>query len=130
MTVLCDYCGYRADLVTGKAIYPHRPDLAGKLFYRCLPCKAYVGCRPGTCRPLGRLADAELRLAKTAAHQAFDPLWRFGDMSRSDAYKWLAKRMNIPPAQCHIGMFDVAQCQEVKTQVMSRDFSDTLQGEW
>lgn len=55
------------------------------------------------------------------AHDAFDPLWeakvdRTGKSQkhcRGAGYKWLAERMGIPKAECHIGMFDVGQCQRV-----------------
>lgn len=30
--VSCPYCGERAKLVTGKDLYPHRPDLYAKPF--------------------------------------------------------------------------------------------------
>lgn len=74
----CPYCRQPAKLVTGAAMYPHRPDLIHKWFYRCFPCDAHVGCHPGTRNPLGRLANFELRTAKIAAHAAFDPIWRNG----------------------------------------------------
>ena len=109
--VICAYCDRPAERVTGKAIYPHRPDLFGKHFYRCIPCKAHVGCHPGSSAPLGRLANAELRKAKSAAHAAFDPIWKSGIMDRSAAYGWLAHALNISPANCHIGMFDVELCE-------------------
>lgn len=108
--VLCHYCMAPAELVGGDVIYPHRADLANKLFYRCEPCGAYVGCHDGTDKPLGRLADAELRAAKSAAHRAFDPLWRSKQMKRSEAYKWLAEQLGIEGKDCHIGMFDVETC--------------------
>ena len=111
--VTCPYCGDTATLSGGDVIYPHRPDLHHKKFYRCELCDAYVGCHPGTITPLGRLANAELRKAKTQAHAAFDPLWKTGYMSRSAAYAWLAKCLKLPPEQCHIGMFDVATCEIV-----------------
>jgi hypothetical protein len=72
----CPYCGKWSEKVSGKVIYSHRPDLYAKVFYRCAPCDAYVGCHPHSERPLGRLADAELRSMKSAAHAAFDPIWR------------------------------------------------------
>ena len=109
----CDYCGDPSELVPGSVIYPHRPDLYAKNFYRCEYCRAYVGCHPGTANPLGRLADAELRAAKQAAHAAFDPLWRGGGMKRKDAYYQLSKALGIPFGDCHIGMFDVATCKRV-----------------
>lgn len=109
----CPYCGNTAELVTGVVRYPHRPDLSEKLFYQCLPCDAYVGCHPGTDKPLGRMANAELRVAKVMAHRAFDPLWQSGYMARRVAYKWLAYELDMANSACHIGMFDVEQCKRV-----------------
>lgn len=111
--VSCPYCGERAKLVTGKDLYPHRPDLYAKPFYACLPCDAYVGCHEGTTNPLGRLANFELRKAKMAAHAVFDPIWRSGTMRRTQAYQWLAGELGIDPKDCHIGMFDVDACRRV-----------------
>ena len=113
-TVLCPYCGEPAKLTTGRHVYPHRPDLADKLFYECRPCAAYVGCHPGTDRPLGRLADAELRRWKQRVHAAFDPHWKNvrGASARSRAYARLAREMGIPAAECHTGMFSVELCKK------------------
>lgn len=113
MNLTCSYCDQPSELVGGLDIYPHRPDLAHKWFYRCLPCSAYVGCHPGTKKPLGRLANEQLRRAKNRAHAAFDPLWKNGPMKRGDAYHWLAKRLEIPVKACHIGMFDEETCLRV-----------------
>ena len=110
---LCPYCGEHAQLVGGLAIYPHRPDLRDKRFYLCAPCDAYVGCHPGTTNALGRLANAELRKAKMAAHSAFDPIWKSGQKKRSSAYAWLADALQMPKKDCHIGMMDVADCLRV-----------------
>lgn len=128
---ICLYCDREARLVTGTTIYPHRPDLIDKRFWLCSPCGAWVGCHPkankrgkgglgdGTV-PLGRLANAELRRAKQAAHAAFDPLWRSREMSRSDAYKWLSKALGISPDNCHIGWFDVDECRAVVAAINER----------
>lgn len=125
---VCDYCGQPAEFVGGDVIYPHRPDLASKRFWRCAPCGAYVGCRPknkkygqdGT-QPMGRLANAELRKAKMRAHAAFDPLWKDdAALNRRQAYAWLAGRLNIPLSECHIGMFDVPMCDATAT--VCKDF--------
>lgn len=119
MNVMCPYCGKSAKLVGGDTIYPHRPDLYEKKFWLCRPCNAYVGCHKpnngygdGT-RPLGRLANAELRDAKRSAHAHFDPIWEKGGMARAQAYKWLASSLGIEPKNCHIGMFDVETCKKV-----------------
>ena len=103
-------CGREAELVNGAVIYPHRRDLAAKLFYRCAPCGAYVGCHPNTKTPLGTLADAHTRAARAAVHAAFDPLWKSGRWARRDAYGWLANALGIPYRRCHIGLFDLGSC--------------------
>src|ERR1700684_383239 len=107
----CRYCEQPAQLVDGTVIYPHRPDLAAKRFWACLPCSAWVGCHPGTEKPLGRLANAQLRAAKMAAHGIFDPLWKGGPMRRREAYRWLAGELGMEPKRCHIGYMDLTECQ-------------------
>lgn len=120
LTPVCPYCQQPAVLVTGAVIYPHRPDLYDKKFWHCQKDQAYVGCHAPNkqfgftgVEPLGRLANAELRLAKTKAHHWFDPLWKDKHMSRRKAYLWLANQLGIPVESCHIGEFDVAQCEKV-----------------
>lgn len=113
---LCEYCGDRSKHVTGKDLYPHRPELSGKNFYRCDPCRAWVGCHPGTLQPLGRLANASLRKAKLAAHAAFDPIWHSDPIpggARKRGYLWLARQLGIHRNDCHIGMFDEDMCRRV-----------------
>jgi len=100
-------------MVMGRKIYPLRPDLHGKFFYECEPCKAYVGCHPSSQEPLGRLANAQLRAMKQAAHAAFDPLWKYYGMSRTGAYAWLACRLHLLKEDCHIGFFDEETCMKV-----------------
>lgn len=123
-SVVCPYCHRDAALVTGNEIYPHRPDLIDKLFWRCAPCGAYVGCHPRAGKngkggigdgrvPLGRLANAELRRAKQRAHAAFDPMWRSGQVRRKAAYAWLAGELGLCAENCHIGMMDVDACRAV-----------------
>lgn len=126
--VLCDYCLKRAHLVTGKTIYPHRRDLWNKFFYLCAPCEAYVGCHPNTQTPLGRLADATLRAAKSRAHAAFDPMWRNGSMNRREAYAWLADQLKLPPNKCHIGMFEETQCDKVVAVCSNHQYFNDFEG--
>ena len=111
--VNCPYCSEPAQLVTGQVIYPHRSDLWSKKFWHCAKDEAYVGCHGSSQNPLGRLANAELRGAKMRAHAAFDPIWREGSMTRTEAYVWLSKELGIPGNECHIGMFDADRCKRV-----------------
>lgn len=114
MTVICNYCGEKAKFVTGRFIYPTRPDLFSRNFYVCENGheRAYVGCHDGTSEAFGILADSALRRRKSAAHRAFDPLWRSKRMSRKAAYAWLASHMGLSAKECHIGLFDLDMCNE------------------
>ena len=97
--VYCDYCGRETEYVDSKVIYGKS---YGKI-YLCRNCMAYVGVHKGTDKPLGRLANAELRNWKKAAHAVFDPLWKYGRFRghRNAAYAWLAQKMGssclMPP---------------------------------
>lgn len=83
-------------------------------------CDSFVGTHPDN-RPVGRLANKELRAIRRKAHVYFDTLWR-GKMKRSGctqkearvgAYSWLASKLGIETKKCHIGMMDVPECLRV-----------------
>ena len=107
--VHCDYCGGLAEFVDSSVIYGESYGM----IYLCRRCNAYVGVHRGTDRPLGRLANAELRHWKKAAHNAFDPLWKYGCFRghRVAAYHWLSERLGLPIEKTQIGMFDTALCK-------------------
>lgn len=122
-SIPCQYCGGVARPVSGKVIYPHRPDLHVKRFYLCAPCDAYCGTHPDG-RPMGIPADKHLRKARNYVHGLFDPLWEKADqayggessakirgVARSRAYRWLASRMGITTEECHVTMFDLDRCR-------------------
>ncbi|MCY1246148.1 zinc-finger-containing domain protein [compost metagenome] len=90
----------------------------------CTGCDSYVGLHPFTGIPLGTLATPEMRRARSAAKDAFNPLWQDGAMTRSEAYAWLARALGIADVeQCHIAWFDVAQCAAVVAAVNQRSAS-------
>lgn len=126
--VICNYCGRKAELVDSKVIY----GTSYGMMYLCRHCNAYVGCHKGTDRPLGRLANAELRYWKKAAHAVFDPLWRQGSFRgrRQAAYKWLAGEMGLPVEQTHIGMFDIEQCKQAIKIVQAKGVLKSGEVEW
>lgn len=119
-SIYCE-CGKEADLVGGDKVYPHRPDLARKLFYRCDGCGAYCATNEATALPIGRLANADGRAARQRAHAAFERLWRAkmrrdGCSERSAmlaGYRWLAGQLGIEPAACRIAALDIAACERV-----------------
>lgn len=113
--VNCNYCGEPAKMISGKQLYYGKgyPHLDKLMYWQCVPCNAHVGTHKNTSKPMGRLANPALRKAKSAAHNAFDPLWQDGEMSRTEAYGWLAHAMAIERKNCHIGYFNLDECLQV-----------------
>ena len=121
MNPVCPYCGEISEFVDSAVVYN---GSSYGMIYLCRnypKCDSYVGCHRGTTQPLGRMASPELRKAKRAAHEAFDPIWREKKASnfkkrsenRKKAYADLAEKLGISVNDCHIGMFDVATCNKV-----------------
>jgi hypothetical protein len=119
-TLLCTYCGRATELHSRATLFPDRPDIPDRLFWVCWPCEAWVGCHGNTDEPLGTVADASLREARTSAHEAFDPIWKGGPMSRPEAYAWLSRATGISHEKCHIGMMNLDECSRVKQLVQER----------
>lgn len=82
--------------------------------YRCrsLDCRGSHAAHPDG-RPVGTPADARTRRARVEAHEAFDRVWKYGRMSRDQAYLWMQESLGIKSSKCHIGSFDVATCRKL-----------------
>lgn len=113
----CLHCAAPVELVSNERIYGCEYGEWPWVFL-CTGCGAYVGLHPFTAIPLGTLATAEIRDARKLAKAAFNPLWQQGGMSRKDAYAWLAGALRMDDVNtCHIGWFDVAQCNAVVSAI-------------
>ena len=107
----CTQCNMQSVLRTGVDIYPHRPDLASRLFYECTSCKARVGTHPGTDVPLGTLADYRTQQLRRQVHILLDQIWKNSRKkgARGAAYKFLAQALDIEQNTCHVGSFSAEQ---------------------
>lgn len=116
---ICRYCGSKVVFTSNAEIYG-REYGTGKC-YLCRNCRAFVGVHPGTDKPLGTLADEELRSWRKAAHFWFDQIWKkpLRLTTRYKAYGWLAERLELPREKTHIGMFEKEECE--KTIELSRE---------
>jgi hypothetical protein len=121
-TLECPQCHRRAPLVDSTVAY--KGSDYGRLVYYCEDCDTSVGCHAGTTKPLGTMANAELRRLRVAVHNLFDPICKMVYESRrlkdpkcskskvrKDCYARLAERMGIPAEMCHIGNFGDDQCR-------------------
>jgi hypothetical protein len=125
MRLQCVYCRKDCAAVTGKEVYPHRPDLFSKRFFQCAPCGATVGTHPDG-RPLGDVASQELRQLRMAVHARLDPLWKSGKMKRAQAYQNLADKMHIDVKECHVGHFREARCKEASMNTQTFEIKERL----
>ena len=123
---ICIECGSVARITTGREVYPGHPQFHEKRYWKCPKCAdAYCGCHPGSTMPLGGPAGRKTREARAFAHGAFDTLWKSpsAEMSRSEAYQWLADEMGLPAAQCHIGMMTEQEAHRVAALAERKIFS-------
>jgi len=64
------------------------------------------------------LKSAEYYKAKCDAHDAFDPLWKDGLMTRSAAYKLLADKLEIHVSKCHMKTMSLETALKVPAAVI------------
>lgn len=111
---VCPYCNAETKVVPMEFIYGTVYSFGNDII--CCSnfpeCDSYVGTHSDG-RPLGRLANKNLRNAKRMAHSAFDKLWKEGLMKRKEAYKKLSNFLKIQPEYTHIGMFKTSTCIKV-----------------
>lgn len=111
---ICPHCGSDVDFVNNSKIYGKEfGDWPWAYLCRNKVCDSYIGVHSGTRHALGTLADAPTRAARKTAHSAFDQIWKTKTMKRGEAYRWLAKELDIEPWRCHIGWFGVGYCKQV-----------------
>lgn len=105
----CPYCGKEAEWVENKEIYGRN---YGKSFmsYLCRSCDAYVGCHQNTRRPLGIMANRELREQRKKAHANLDPYWKSGKMQRSEMYHRLKE---VFGREIHVGESDLETAKKL-----------------
>ncbi len=107
--MICPYCNKPARWVDNIEIYGKRYGESYMMWW-CKPCDARVGCHRNGRRPLGTLANKELREWRMKAHAYIDPHWKLGKMSRDQVYGILDKHFG---REMHVGESDIATCQEI-----------------
>ena len=105
---ICPYCGKPAELVSEERWYGRVYDKLGRPRWVCWSCRASVGTHPDG-RPLGTLANRELSQARIDAKNHLKQLFP----KRKELYAWLSRQMDLPGEECHVGTFNLEQCQRV-----------------
>lgn len=117
---VCPFCESCVSVQGNAVIYHGRTYGEWPWIYWCKDCGASVGMHPGTDIPLGTLATPAIKAARVRAKDMFNPLWQSGEMTRSEAYAWLAGRLGIPVEQCHFGWFDCRMCERAEFAILAR----------
>lgn len=107
--MVCPYDGTPAEWVENSKIYGRRYGQS-YMCWLCPSCGAYVGCHNNTKKPLGTLANKELRNWRMHAHAHIDPYWKTGQLSRGAVYAILKEYFG---RQIHIGESDVETCKQI-----------------
>lgn len=63
------------------------------------------------------LVDAETHEARQKAHEAFDPLWKTGRMTRNEAYSALQWATGLSEKNCHMARMDAERAKRVPAAV-------------
>ena len=105
----CPYCGKEARWMSNESIYGKKYGKSYMCYY-CKDCDAYVGCHQNTRKPLGTMANKELRGWRRKAHEAIDPLWKNGQYTRKIVYEMLKDTFG---KKTHIGESDIETCQKI-----------------
>lgn len=105
----CPYCGKEAIWCENKEIYGKNFGRSFMCYY-CKPCNAYVGCHNNSRKPLGTMANKELRQWRMQTHRAIDRFWTSNICTRDKFYKILAK---VFGKEIHIGESDIEMCQKI-----------------
>lgn len=120
MKIYCIACQKEVDarLTNGIEIYPHRPDLAEKSFWKCDVCKNYVGCHVGkTHIPFGCIATPEIFKLRQQIHSVINPIWKSGKLRRATIYAKLSK---ILGREYHTGNIrSVDECYLILKEIRS-----------
>lgn len=105
----CPYCNNLANYGPNEEWYGKRYGRSYMCYY-CKPCDAYVGTHNNTSKPLGTMANKELRQFRMKVHQKIDPLWKTGKYSRRGLYSKLSKLLGH---EYHTGESDVETCKKI-----------------
>ena len=121
---ICNICG------SDKVRYTTNDEIYGRIYgnggcYLCDNCGAYVGVHnTKTKKPLGRLANKEMRQLKMRCHEKFDKLWKIYSFKRADCYGYLAWKLGLCFRETHFGWFDIEYLNKALAVLDYIDFNE------
>ena len=107
--MICPYCKQEAKWCENKERYGKNYG-ESYMCYWCKDCDAYVGCHNNSKRPLGTMANAELRKWRIRTHNYIDQFHGGKGKSRSAVYRKLGEHFG---KEIHIGESDIDMCKRI-----------------
>ena len=92
----CPYCGRLAVLRPAEYVYGKRNLNPDNYLYVCSGypfCDSYIGVHKKSMRPMGTLANGDLRHKRIEAHRALNKVVQTGIMTKHGVYIWLQNRL-------------------------------------
>ena len=114
--VYCPYCGAEAKIRPASVVYKENTLHSDGFLFVCdryPKCDAYVGAHKESRKPMGTLANGDLRNKRIQAHKVFDRMWQSGLMTKWEAYKWMQATFCLNESQAHIAMFSEYMCDRL-----------------
>jgi len=119
---ICNVCQFPAVIYAENKVLYKRNVGDWPMCYYCKKCRSSVSCHYGTNIPKGLLANREVKVFRTLAHEAFDKIWMQRIMTRFEAYQWLADTLGLPLEKANISQLskeDLIRTIEVSNQFIS-----------
>ena len=114
--ITCPYCGAPAICRPASTVFGNAVRQKGSYLYLCSrwpACDSYVAAHKRDLRPMGTLANKDLRRKRILAHEALEKLHRHRHMEKWAVYVWLQGKLGLDPEEVHIGMFSDEMCDKV-----------------
>ncbi|MCM1214947.1 MAG: DUF3268 family zinc-finger domain-containing protein [Lachnospiraceae bacterium] len=115
-SIICPYCGSRAICKPASTVYGADTIDRKSYLYLCSRwpvCDAYVSAHKKDLKPMGTLANGELRHKRILAHHALKKLQKERHMDKWAVYVWLQANLGLDEHHAHIGMFSLQMCDQV-----------------
>jgi len=114
--VKCPYCGAYAMRRPASVVYGDAARTENGYLFVCSrwpACDAYVSAHLKSGRPMGTLANGDLRHKRILAHKALDEFRKRRHIEKWEAYLWLQSKLGLGKEQTHIAMFSEYRCDQV-----------------
>lgn len=108
--MICPYCKKEANYGPNEEWYNGKRYGKSYMCYYCKPCDAYVGTHNNTTKPLGTMANRELRQMRMKVHNKIDPLWKEKGWKRGEVYFEISSRLGYT---YHTGESDIETCKKI-----------------